>query len=1180
MASQFNKLFFTLASLFCSAAFAGDKLPLGYPSRSGTIDIEKHFASPPKGYGNVPFYWWNGDTLTKERLLHQLDVMEESATDGFAVSYIHTHPKIDIEQNSKGYGSFGRADGGRPEVFSDHWWSLWKWFSGECARRGMGAGVDDYVIGWAGNGYYVDELRADKGFSDYQGRLDFQSYAVKQGDTLRLDIPDNAISLMAYPQGADLLPLKSNGKLQWTPVDADAVVHMVTTTASYELHPEYGRRLIDVYFQRFEDKLDAKERRGMNFFFQDELHYNLTMTSWCEDMAEEFFRRKGYDVRPYLAALHTDIGAITAKVRLDYAHVLTQLSEERYFKPIFDWHNSRKLIYGCDNNGRGLNPLEYVDYFRSISWFTAPGNDAPARGSSFRQTKVSSSAAHLYQRPRVWLEAFHSMGWDSNGEWLTKQLDHHMIAGGNLLCLHGLYYSTHGGWWEWAPPCFHFRMPYWPHLKHWLRYAQRMSFLLSQGVHVCDVAVLYPTETLQAYPKTRISKMWQVADRLSASGLDYDFIDFQSLQKADVRGGSLSAAGENYKVLVLANVKALHHATWLKIKEFAANGGIVIATEPLLATSLSGSDGATADFDTFFAEHAKCFMTSKSDEIVGLIKQHIQPDFLPASGKGMVMHRRIGDRDVYMVMGVEKGEKLSFRSRGKVQLWNAMTGEIADYPVVSATAEGTSLLHDGEQNESRLYVFSPGKPKRSNPKVDTEPASTVLDLSGEWQIEIVPTLDNRWGDFRLPASHEMIGVEAREFAYKAIAEGVDNPSSLSFAASDKSVYGYAPYMQTVLYPSSADIDSLVQLPLDSHQWTPYSFSWQYGVFDNPGSQGYHGLKGKVDNRFLILDRGGHQLFATNVFAPKNGNYSIVREGVAPYTLLIDGKAVEGNAVHLCEGWHKLLIAYAQTAKAEYSLTAHKSNYHDTRHRSAVVFYDAASPLPALRNPYGDIVAMKWFDTDFLPYQLHTGANRYAFRFATAPSADTLRFSVNGTIDRLWVDGASLNPLHEKTSRGITEYVFVNSNSKKCVGEAVLTATANTGSPATAFFCQPVKISCGKGLMPLGDWTEWGAMKFYSGGVRHTKELVVNKTGKRHKYSVEFSMVDATCEVFVNGRSAGILFSPPYKLDVTKLLRRGTNKIELMVYSSLSNHYQTVPSAYKGKARAGIIPTTDITPTPP
>jgi len=97
-------------------------------------------------------------------------------------------------------------------------------------------------------------------------------------------------------------------------------------------------------------------------------------------------------------------------VRLDYCEVLMDLSEERYYKPIYDWHAERGLLYGADNLSRGKDPTAYIDYFRANSWYTAPGNDAPARGSSFIETKVSSSITHLYQRPRTWLEAFHSMG--------------------------------------------------------------------------------------------------------------------------------------------------------------------------------------------------------------------------------------------------------------------------------------------------------------------------------------------------------------------------------------------------------------------------------------------------------------------------------------------------------------------------------------------------------------------------------------------------------------------------------------------------------------------------------------------------------------------------------------------------------------------------------------------------
>lgn len=326
--------------------------------------------------------------------------------------------------------------------------------------------------------------------------------------------------------------------------------------------------------------MNQKGRDGMNYFFQDELLYPLTILSWAEDMPAQFRDRKGYDILPYLAALKYDIGDITAKIRLDYCDVVMTLAEERYFKPIFDWNDSRGLIYGCDNMGRGKQPLHYLDYFRATSWFTAPGNDAPARGSSFIQTKVSSSIAHLYERPRTWLEAFHSMGWGSKTEWLTEQIDHHFLAGGNLVCMHGLYYSTHGGWWEWAPPCFHYHMPYWPHMKKWLEYTERVSYLMSQGHHVCDIAILYPTETLQAFsPDKPYDDQYNFSYimELSNAGLDYDLIDNRSLVKADIKDKALHVSGESYKILLIKDIRALRYEALLKLRDFYRGGGIVLA---------------------------------------------------------------------------------------------------------------------------------------------------------------------------------------------------------------------------------------------------------------------------------------------------------------------------------------------------------------------------------------------------------------------------------------------------------------------------------------------------------------------------------------------------------------------------------------------------------------------------
>ena len=812
-----------LAFLFISCRETPQQAYKGYPSREGAIDIKEHFQHPPKGYGNVPFYWWNGDTLKKERLLEQLEILSDASTDGFAVSYIHTHPEVDVELNAQGYGSFGRADGGIPEVFSDDWWKLWNWFSSACAERGIGLGVDDYVIGWAGNGYYVDELRADSSFAHYQGRLKADIHTVKPGEEWKVELPEHTLSVVAYPDKIDLIPYMNGHQLHWTSdADKEQRIYILSTIPSNELHPEYGKRLVEVYFNRFWERLDEKGRKGINYFFQDELHYALNIHSWCEDMPVEFKKRKGYDILPYLPALFEHISDITPKIRLDYAEVVTQLSEKRYFKPVFDWHEERNLIYGCDNNGRGLQPLEYMDYFRSISWFTAPGNDAPARGSSFRQTKVSSSAAHLYQRPRTWLEAFHSMGWDSNGEWFTSQLDHHLIAGGNLLCMHGLYYSTHGGWWEWAPPCFHFRMPYWPHMKEWLKYGERMCFALSQEIHVCDIAVLYPTETLQAYPDTDIRPLWELTDTLTHYGWDYDFIDYQSLQQAGIRDRKLSIAGEEYKILIVVGAEALHHKTLVKIHQFHQQGGTVIALGALpKASSKAGeNDKETAAItqDIFFTD-SNGWQANDCGQVLSYLRAHFTPDFAVANGTGKVLHRRIGERDLYMMLNVKHGSEMFFRAKGKVERWDAKDGSIEEQPILQQGEKSTWIAYDGEYNNSCLYVFSAGEPALQQGEGPSAVNEETIPIEGNWQTEIVPTMNNRWGDYRLPASKEVIGVEAREFAYQFVP---DSEEIHSFEDAPTGIYGYAPYFRTTTLNASTDLDALLKQELPTDTWKPYT----------------------------------------------------------------------------------------------------------------------------------------------------------------------------------------------------------------------------------------------------------------------------------------------------------------------------------------------------------------------
>jgi len=169
----------------------------GYPHKGEDIDILPGFIQPPKGYGNVPFYWWNGDSLNRDRLREELEILASSATEGFAVSYIHLHAQSDAAEMSGSYGLFGKTEPGRPKVFSDEWWDIWSWFAEACAEKNIGLGFDDYTIGWTGNGYYTDELMNMPKFKNYRGELVFEVVSVPGNSLFSRVVPDHTLAVIA-----------------------------------------------------------------------------------------------------------------------------------------------------------------------------------------------------------------------------------------------------------------------------------------------------------------------------------------------------------------------------------------------------------------------------------------------------------------------------------------------------------------------------------------------------------------------------------------------------------------------------------------------------------------------------------------------------------------------------------------------------------------------------------------------------------------------------------------------------------------------------------------------------------------------------------------------------------------------------------------------------------------------
>ncbi|RZM05861.1 MAG: hypothetical protein EOO88_54265 [Pedobacter sp.] len=85
------------------------------------------------------------------------------------------------------------------------------------------------------------------------------------------------------------------------------------------------------------------------------------------------------------------------------------------------------------------------------------------------------------------------------------------------------------------------------------------------------------------------------------------------------------------------------------------------------------------------------------------------------------------------------------------------------------------------------------------------------------------------------------------------------------------------------------------------------------------------------------------------------------------------------------------------------------------------------------------------------------------------------------------------------------------------------------------------------------WTESAndSIKYYSGPVRYLKEFTVSSSGFSNAI-VEFDSIYNVATVLVNGMNCGTVWTPPYRLDMTKALKVGKNRIEVIVSNTWAN----------------------------
>ena len=717
------------------------------------MSLASVLASPPPEFSPTALWWWSGEPLDPERLRWQLTRFRDGG--------VHNLVVINLAPSGPLFGS----DPDSPAFFSDAWWAIFEQVCADAAELGMSI-------------WFYDQI----GFSG----ADVAAHLVERNP--------------AYAG-------------QWLTPDGS-----VSSGGFDYLSPDACAALLDQVHGEFERRLGHLLGTVIVGSFQDELP---AMPTWSASFAAEFERRRGYDLRPLLPVLDRVDDPKGDPVRRDYHRTRAELAEEAFFRPHANWHRRHGLLSGCDQQdpARAGDPVGgvrlYADYARTHRWFSAPGADHHG------DARLHSSLAHLYGHPRTWLEAFHSSGWGGTLEETYDWLLPWLRAGANLYDPHATYYSTKGGWWEWAPPATDWRQPYWAHYAIFAGAVSRLCAALSLGRHVCDVAVLLPTTTVQSgvgvpgpaaatvatgNPARAAQRVYLelvgdmtwfhtrpgVLDRLRR---DADVIDDDSLARASAAGGVIRVAGEAYRVVVLPACTDLDERVAARLDEFVRGGGMLIAVEALPA-------------DPRLREHftaGRAHLLAVAEDLGTLLAAVPPPVDAPVptlvrdvDGTRVVFLPAAAPRASSVSVGApdERGislgwldaeydfdperyhESVPVRVRGvspHAVLVDPFTGEQRTLPC-TPVGDAVDVRVPFDRGPAVLLLFPPVAPAPAQPPL---PLTHAVDLGAEWAMELLPTLDNTWGDFARPA-RTPVALERWAMRHRADGAGDWEPAYATF----------------------------------------------------------------------------------------------------------------------------------------------------------------------------------------------------------------------------------------------------------------------------------------------------------------------------------------------------------------------------------------------------------------
>ena len=619
----------------------------------------------------------------------------------------------------------------------------------------------------------------------------------------------------------------ASGRLAWQAPPgrwrAQVFVHRSTGDAPHPILPDESGLECDKlspeaveanwhgFIGRVLDECAPEARRVIRSVHVDS--YEFGVQTWTPRLREEFQRRCGYDLTPYLPVLTgqtVDDPETSARFLWDFERVRADLFAEEiggHFRalckregialttePHLVPHVFDQIQYG----GYVSEPVGNFLAERRTGWYAAN----PPVGPEIHLAKGEASSAYTYGlNGIVRAEAFtgvdHAHAWKETPAYLKTWGDLWFTEGINHFIFHCWAHSpslvrkpgiTLGPW------GIHFdRRNTWFDLAGgYLSYLSRCQYLLREGLPVADVCQLTGDGVVAEFPRH---------PELRANGYDYHGMTSEVLLR-DVQttnGWLILPSGMRYRLLASYS-REMRPATLRKLRQLVKGGATLLGVKPedapglvdfprsrddvrSLADDLWGSDPeagrhgrAYGSGKVFWGDHAAAVQGTSGCGVAGYLACPRELEVLREMGEAsdfqygssgredsdnMVayIHRRNPGADWYFVAnqaGRQRKENCRFRITGRrPELWDPVRGFMRDLPEYREEGSQTVVPLEFAAGQSFFLVFRKAATKEEvgqRKRTNVESLRTIREVTGPWEV----SFDAQWGGPKEPVNFEAL----------------------------------------------------------------------------------------------------------------------------------------------------------------------------------------------------------------------------------------------------------------------------------------------------------------------------------------------------------------------------------------------------------------------------------------